>query len=737
MGKITVKDADEVPKKRRSKASKKPSGTVTKKSVSKKPSKKINIVVQQASSEDAPVPVAHEEDVIIDNHEPEPAISDDTQLLSETGKPTGLMVEESALAQSSGDSEATEISGEPSKEQAEDNSITVDSNEKGADTEKIEAQLAAAVEKAVEVANNHTVNNDQPITVETSDTDDGQSNEGPEQPKTEPKGIAAYKPIVFTPAPAPEIQAPVEVTLPEPEESVVRSVQKPSRSKVSKKLLLLACLGLVFGAVLIALLAPTRNFVLNMAGVTGKISIKVVDSETKLPIKNAVLAHGTQVYKTDKDGNALLSNLRLGKSTIEVKKTAFATTVKNVDIPFSGAATEQIAITPNGKKIKLKLVDYVGDKTISGAEVTAKDFAAYSDRNGIVSLAVDANAGAPIEVTVQAVGYREEVVTLQSISTDEVRLELVTLQKHYFVSNNSGRYDITSIDVDGKNRQTVLAGTGAEKEDTHIVQQQSGQQLALITSRSGLVQSTGVYIYNVSKSQLKLLNGADRARIIGWVNDWLVYSYIDPSKPKNSPEKEQIIAYNSKNEAKNLLASANYFNDIALLGSSILYAPSSSQLGAAKAKLYEVEPSKKSTKTIIDQEVWKISWKDQNTIVASGGKDHFEYKYKTGGTAKSATANSRISNLTLSPNLQQAVYIDDSSGSKKLMLAGNGIQNKSVLVDSTALSLPVRWLSGGHIVFRQTTASGAADYVIASSGGTPKKIANVAATGLLDDWYFH
>lgn len=706
MGKITVKDADEVPKKGRAKFPKKSTKAAPKKTPTKKPAKKISITVRQDSSEGTPVPVVHEEHAAAES--------------GHSGEDEVLAIDSRQVDERR--SEPTTIDTEP---------------EDFAEAVKIEEQLSVAVEEAVRVADNHQVIVNDKDDTGTSNPSDIPASTNADQSTPKPKGIAAYKPIVFTPAPAPEIEAPVEMTLPEAEESVIHSTKKSSRLKISRKLALLTCLGLVSGIILLAILAPTRNFALSLIGVTGSASIKVVDSETQMPIKGAVITYRTQTYSTDKDGNAFLSSLRLGDTTVDIKKAAFAASAAQVKVRYGGTATQQISITPNGKRIKFKLVDYVGNKPVSGAEITARDFAAYSDKDGAVSLAVDANIGTPLEVTIQAAGYRNETRNIQPLPSEEIKMELVPRQKHYYIGSNSGRYDIMSIDIDGKNKSTVLQGTGAEKEDTHIIQQQSGQHLAVITSRSGLAQSTGVYVYNVSNSQLKLLNGAERARIIGWIDDWLVYSYIDPSKPKNSPEKELIIAYNSKNETQSQLASANYFNDIALVGANILYAPSSSQLGAAKAKLYEVHPSKKSNKMIIDQEIWKISWKDQNTVLASGTKDQFAYTYKTGGVTKSKSAEAKISNLVLSPNSQQAVYVDTSSSSKKLIATGGGIQNKNVLFESAALTPPVRWLSGGYIVFRQTTTAGTADYVIASSGGSPIKIATVASTGVLDDWYFH
>lgn len=38
-------------------------------------------------------------------------------------------------------------------------------------------------------------------------------------------------------------------------------------------------------------------------------------------------------------------------------------------------------------------------------------------------------------------------------------------RKHVFISKRSGTYDVYKVDVDGKNEEKVLSGTGSERPD--------------------------------------------------------------------------------------------------------------------------------------------------------------------------------------------------------------------------------------------------------------------------------
>src|SRR5690606_285756 len=105
-------------------------------------------------------------------------------------------------------------------------------------------------------------------------------------------------------------------------------------------------------AVLIAMLVglgvfPTsRYFMLNTVGVRSSSSIRVVDSSTLQPLKNVeVEIHGVK-GTTDIDGLATLSNIKLGKTELVIKKRAFAELKKSVTIGWGSNPLSDERLNP-------------------------------------------------------------------------------------------------------------------------------------------------------------------------------------------------------------------------------------------------------------------------------------------------------------------------------------------------------------------------------------------------------
>lgn len=491
----------------------------------------------------------------------------------------------------------------------------------------------------------------------------------------------------------------------------------------------------VFLGISASIFLPTsRYFLLNTAGIRVRTSLSIVDSKTGLPLENIPVELQGQIVKSNEDGYVEFNNLRLGKSSLIVKKLGYATIDRDLTLGWGSNPLGNQPLAATGTQFTFVLSDWLANTPIKDAEASSGEDVAKSDDQGKITLTVG-ELDEQTEATISADGYRAEKIKLADVVADQ-KVVMTPGKKHLFVSNRNGQYDLYKIDVDGKNEEVLLKASGKEREIPHVQPHPTKDITAYISTRDGEVNSggfifDGLFIIDVKSGDVERIARSEQVQLLGWDKDTLIYIAIVEGVSAGNPERSKIFSYNVETGEKKELAASNYFNDAKLIGDKIYYAVSSYGVAQSAAKLFTIKPDGTEKKTIIESQVWDI-------VIASTKLLHFRavddtfatvwYSSENGGTPQKIDAPPVIQTsryLTYSPNGEEALWVDQRDG--KGVLLGVHVQDatEKTLQSAPGLSDPVYWVNDHTIVYRIATNQESADYIMSLDGLEPHKIADV------------
>ncbi|HZM63917.1 MAG TPA: hypothetical protein VFB59_02175, partial [Candidatus Saccharimonadales bacterium] len=233
----------------------------------------------------------------------------------------------------------------------------------------------------------------------------------------------------------------------------------------------------------------SRYWVLNTAGMRVSASVVVVDNTTGQPLKNVTVSLGGGQAFTDADGKAKVDKVKLGRATLKLERIAFAPQEKQVVLGWGSNPLGRFELQAVGAQYTVVVRDFLSNQPIEGAEASSGQAAARSDNTGKIILTLDKSDGSDVTAILAAPGYRSEEVTLKAAVTNE--LVLVPSAKDVFVSKESGKYDVYTMDADGKNKKLLLAGTGLESGNIGLAVSPDGERVALVSTRDNVRTADG------------------------------------------------------------------------------------------------------------------------------------------------------------------------------------------------------------------------------------------------------
>lgn len=505
-----------------------------------------------------------------------------------------------------------------------------------------------------------------------------------------------------------------------------------------------ATIFLILAGIGTAIGMPTSRYaILNTAGVRASASITIIDDTTQLPLKNVQVSLAGQTALTSKDGTAHFYQLKLGKTTLTISKRAFATISQPHVIGWGSNPLENIMLHAVGLKYTFHITDFLSGKPITTAEASLGEASALADQNGKIVLALDNSDISQTPVTISADGFRDEKVPLGPANTSDQTVKMVPARKLAFISKRSGTYDVYKIDADGNNEAVVLKGTGLERDDISLVAHPSDDKVALVSSRENVHNADGfllntLTLIDLSDGTTTKVAQSERIQVMGWIGSRLVYVQEAAGASANNPQRQQIFTYDYKTNNRTQISVSNSYNDIAVAGSNIFYAPSS-QTAQDAGSLIKSNAEGTNKQTIIDSPVWNIyrSAYDQLTLAVQQNW----YQYKLGDT-KAQPLSSPPANLVNrlyadSPDGRRSAWVDQRDGKGVLLVYDVGAKKETTAQTMDGLTTPVHWLTNNTIVFRVHNDNEIADYVVNIDGGAARKIRDVTDAKGVDRWLYY
>jgi hypothetical protein len=503
-------------------------------------------------------------------------------------------------------------------------------------------------------------------------------------------------------------------------------------------------IGTVLLIVAVILTPLTRYFILNAVGIRSSSSLTVLDDSTGLPLKNVQVTLAGQTNTTDQDGKAKLSHLKLGSTNLVIQKTAFATQNKKVTLGWGSNPLGSFTLKAVGAQYSFVVQDWLSGKPLEKAEAISGDANAQSDKDGKILLTVDTAGDDKLTVTVKAQDYRDETFDIPLTDKDSRTIKMVPVRKEVFVSKRSGKYDLYKIDVDGKNEEIVLKGTGFESGDIALVPHPTAEEAALVSTRDNAHNKDGYLLSTLSLINLKdnsmiSLGQSERIQIVGWISNRLVYVQVAAGASAANPKRNRLMSYDYKTEEKKELASSNSFNDVLIASDNIYYAPASYLANQGNIYLFKVNADGTNQQTILNKEVWNIMRAGYDEFNLSVGQDWYKYKLGDQTATKLSAQPNDLKNRVYadSPDKKRSLWADNRDGKGVLLAYNIDEKTDKVLRTQSGLKYPVRWLTNNTVIYRVQTSQETADYVLNIDGGEPKKIKDVTDIVGLAQWYYY
>lgn len=271
---------------------------------------------------------------------------------------------------------------------------------------------------------------------------------------------------------------------------------------------------------------PLTRYTIAGTVIKHDLSVKVLDATAGTPVSGATVSLGSSSAETDGTGKAILHKVKAGRHTVSFSKKYYQNQTAKLLAPIlSQKTTPQIQMTATGRQVKISVANLINKKVLSDVDIKVADISAKTDKNGSALIVLPAGTTEKA-ATLSLDGYNDAKVTVK-VSNDKIQendFNLTPAGKVYFLSKLSGKIDVVKTDLDGTNRQTVLAGTGKEDDTgTVLLASRDWKYLALLSKRAG--GTPALYLIETSNDNLTTIDeGNADFSLSGWVDDNFVYT---------------------------------------------------------------------------------------------------------------------------------------------------------------------------------------------------------------------
>lgn len=496
-----------------------------------------------------------------------------------------------------------------------------------------------------------------------------------------------------------------------------------------KKIIRYGFLALIIIAVTVLVVPTLRASVLTMVGVRSSVLVKVVDDSTTLPLEGVLVSVDGRQAKTDANGVAKISEVRLGEQTATIKKSGFYPVKKTVTVDVRVSDLGEVSLRPSGEPYTYVLKDYVSGAAIAGVTLKSGDLSEVTNKDGKTTISLQQNSEDPLTLAVSAKGYRTETITPPVTPNGPIEVRLVPDKKHVYVVNQNNRYDVYVVDIDGKDPKLLLEGTGRETSAISALMSPDNSLVALVSGRDDKKNSTGALldtltIVDIAKEEATVIEHAEQIQLLGWQDDTLVYKLTTPNIAATSDERQKLQAY-SVTDAKRLsLAKANNFTSIVKTSNGLqVIQPTAGD--EARDVLQQISYQGEKT-PIATLDIVSVARIDYNKFAVQTPSKLFEYTPGSTTLTDSSATNVQNRRYIDSPDKKTSVWVATTS-SQSTLVVRTIATGKEKLHNLSIVPTNVLWWIGNNGVVMQATSNGeTADYIVSTRDGKAQKITTTA-----------
>ena len=368
------------------------------------------------------------------------------------------------------------------------------------------------------------------------------------------------------------------------------------------------------------LVVPITRYALAGYVLKNDFKVTVFDETTKKPVTNATVTLNGLKVKTDNKGQAAL-RVKVGNATLNVEKKYYRTINGEVLVPITSMKSNwMVFLQATGRQVPVEVTDKISGQPIENALIRAEGSEVRTNTKGEAILVLPAEK-ATVDTLISATNYNGQKATVTV--TDQIdaknKFKLTPTGKLYFLSKLSGKIDVVKTNLDGTERQTVLAGTGNESDtETVLLASRDWKYLAFKAKRDNGIAK--VYLINTATDNLTTIDESNaNFSPVGWYGGRFVYVTYNNSVQNWQPYGQTLKSFDVTTGKLNVIdqtsaegaSQADYaytsFSNVYITENELVYAKNwltsnslPNRLDGKSTSLISIKPDGSSKKTIKD-----------------------------------------------------------------------------------------------------------------------------------------
>ncbi|HVV25616.1 MAG TPA: carboxypeptidase regulatory-like domain-containing protein [Candidatus Saccharimonadales bacterium] len=477
--------------------------------------------------------------------------------------------------------------------------------------------------------------------------------------------------------------------------------------------------------ILLALALPVTRYKLLGLVIKKQVNVVVIDSKTNTPVSEAkVNLHGVSAA-TNADGKATLK-VPPGSTTLTVSKQYYKSYRAKTFVGLKAATKPKVKLVATGRQVPITVVNIFTGRPLANARITALKTTVKTNARGQATIVLPAAANTD-SATISCKNYNTAKITIQVTNSvlPANSFKLVPAGHLYFLSNVSGTIDVVKSNLDGSDRQTVLAGTGKEDPTTtSLLATRDWRYLVLKSSRDG--SRPALYLIDTSDDKVTEFDGNNGTfNLIGWSGHNFMYDFVSATVPQSQTGHEVIKSYDADNQQPNQLdqtqaeaTSGGYiaqeFYNFYVLNNLLVYNTQwysgGGDVGNKQATIRAVQPDGQNKK---DYQSYPAA--GLNYVLAAHYQPQAVYYEADSSATNSATyynfANQAVNTVSidhstllrsyptylLSPSGKQTLWSAQQNGQTELFVGDDASQHGTVLTGLDGYQ-PYGWFSDDYLL---------------------------------------
>jgi hypothetical protein len=311
---------------------------------------------------------------------------------------------------------------------------------------------------------------------------------------------------------------------------------------------------LLLAVLIIAIFALplTRYKVLGLV-IKKSFTVTVLDSTTRTAVSSAQLTLAGQSAKTDGSGRATL-RVPVGTNRLAVTKQYYASVSQSVVVGLRSTTPLTLKLVATGRQVPVTVINKITGLPLANAEIKVLNTNAKTDKHGqaIIVLPVSAK---PDSGSVALAGYNTSnvQVAVTSAVVAANKFALTPSGSVYFLSNEHGTIDVVKVNLDGTNRQTVLAGTGKEDLNNTVLLASRDWQYLVLKSQRDSAQPALYLIDTATDKTSEFDSGNANFNLIGWYGHGFIYDVTKNNVATSQAGHEVLKSYDAERGQLNQL----------------------------------------------------------------------------------------------------------------------------------------------------------------------------------------